>query len=230
MRYDTNKDGFVDRTEWKAGQEARFKRLDTNKDGKLSQEELFARTPGGGNSVLPTDRQVAAPVEPTSSASTPTRTASSAWPSSWPRPTATSRAATPTRTAAPTPPNAARRCSASAERKPPAAACPHMKQAACSSAAFPLSRMRDGATQAALGVHDVAEQLPGLALEALQLDRLDRIEVGRAGVDRDARQQHRHFALLEVRRLLHEVLTRQVVAAPLQRLVHQADDRVGEDV
>ena len=58
MRYDTNKDGVVDRTEWKAGQEARFKRLDANNDGKLTQDELFARTPAVGNSVLPSDRQV----------------------------------------------------------------------------------------------------------------------------------------------------------------------------
>jgi EF-hand domain pair/EF hand len=59
MRYDTNGDGFVDRAEWNAGQEARFKQLDTNNDGKLTQDELFARTPGAdrGN-VLPTDRQV----------------------------------------------------------------------------------------------------------------------------------------------------------------------------
>ena len=57
MRYDTNKDGVVDRAEWTAGQEARFKRLDTNGDGKLTQDELFARTPAVGNSVLPTDRQ-----------------------------------------------------------------------------------------------------------------------------------------------------------------------------
>jgi Ca2+-binding EF-hand superfamily protein len=57
MRYDTNKDGFVDRTEWKAAQEARFKQLDVNGDGKLTQDELFARTPAVGNSVLPTDRQ-----------------------------------------------------------------------------------------------------------------------------------------------------------------------------
>ena len=57
MRYDTNKDGVVDRAEWTAGQEARFKRLDTNGDGKLTQDELFARTPSVGNSVLPTDRQ-----------------------------------------------------------------------------------------------------------------------------------------------------------------------------
>jgi hypothetical protein len=58
MRYDTNKDGVVDRAEWKAGQEARFKQLDANGDGKLTQDELFARTPAVGNSVLPTDRQV----------------------------------------------------------------------------------------------------------------------------------------------------------------------------
>ena len=57
MRYDTNKDGAVDRSEWKTAQEARFKRLDTNNDGKLTQDELFARTPSVGNSVLPTDRQ-----------------------------------------------------------------------------------------------------------------------------------------------------------------------------
>src|SRR5262245_43808159 len=52
MRYDANKDGVVDRAEWRAGQEARFNRLDSNRDGKLTQEELFARTPASGNSVL----------------------------------------------------------------------------------------------------------------------------------------------------------------------------------
>ena len=53
MRYDTNKDGFVDRKEWNAGQEARFKALDTNHDGKLTKDELFV-----GNGVPPTDRQL----------------------------------------------------------------------------------------------------------------------------------------------------------------------------
>ena len=57
MRYDTNKDGAVDRAEWQAGQEARFRSLDSDRDGRLTQEELFARTPAQGNSVLTGDRQ-----------------------------------------------------------------------------------------------------------------------------------------------------------------------------
>jgi hypothetical protein len=58
MRYDANKDGFVDRAEWTAGQEARFKQLDADRDGKLTQDELFARTPSRGDSVVPSDQQV----------------------------------------------------------------------------------------------------------------------------------------------------------------------------
>jgi hypothetical protein len=58
MRYDTNGDGFVDRAEWNAGQEARFKQLDTDGDGRLSRDELFARTPSTGPSVLPSDAQL----------------------------------------------------------------------------------------------------------------------------------------------------------------------------
>ena len=42
MRYDTNKDGAVDRDEWNTGQEARFKRLDTNGDGFVDKAEMEA--------------------------------------------------------------------------------------------------------------------------------------------------------------------------------------------
>ena len=57
MRYDANGDGWVDHDEWNAGQEARFKELDTDHDGRLSRDELFARTPAAPGNVLPTDRQ-----------------------------------------------------------------------------------------------------------------------------------------------------------------------------
>jgi Ca2+-binding EF-hand superfamily protein len=46
MRYDTNKDGTVDRTEWNTGQQARFKELDKNGDGKISLQEF---SPDGTN-------------------------------------------------------------------------------------------------------------------------------------------------------------------------------------
>ena len=58
MRYDTNGDGFVDRAEWTAGQEARFKTLDTDRDGRLSRDELFARTPSAAGNVLPNEAQL----------------------------------------------------------------------------------------------------------------------------------------------------------------------------
>ncbi|HTR84627.1 MAG TPA: EF-hand domain-containing protein [Reyranella sp.] len=54
MRYDTNGDGFVDRAEWTAAQEARFKQLDVNNDGKLTQAELF---PTRSGNTAPSDRQ-----------------------------------------------------------------------------------------------------------------------------------------------------------------------------
>ena len=40
-----------------------------------------------------------------------------------------------------------------------------------------------------LGADDVPEQMPSLTLELLQLELLDRSKIGRAGLDRDARQQ-----------------------------------------
>ena len=94
MRYDTNKDGVVDRAEWKAGQEARFKQLDTNKRRQAHPGRAVRAHAGGRQQRAALRPPGRAAVEPTSSVSTPTRTASSPWTSSWPRPTATSRAAT----------------------------------------------------------------------------------------------------------------------------------------
>src|SRR5437879_101541 len=59
----------------------------------------------------------------------------------------------------------------------------------------------------------VADRLPGIAVELHQPHLLDRVEVGRAGVDRNARKYDRTLVIPERRRLPHDVLTRQVVAA-----------------
>src|ERR1700744_2656605 len=67
---------------------------------------------------------------------------------------------------------------------------------------------------------DLAEQVPLLALEAHHLELADRREVGRRGVDLDARQQRVGLEILQARRLLHHVLAREIVAALLQHL-HQ---------
>ena len=56
MRFDTNKDGFVDKAEWQVAQDARFLQRDADKDGKLSADEM-ARRPAGANGVLPADAQ-----------------------------------------------------------------------------------------------------------------------------------------------------------------------------
>src|SRR5258708_38919177 len=53
MRYDTNKDGWVDRAEWTAGQEGRVQPVHANGDRKLSQGERFRRTPAGGTKRAP---------------------------------------------------------------------------------------------------------------------------------------------------------------------------------
>ena len=52
----------------------------------------------------------------------------------------------------------------------------------------------------------VAEQLPGLPVEALQLHLLDRREVVRRRIELDARQQHRQLEVVKARGLLHDVL------------------------
>src|SRR5262252_3656284 len=70
------------------------------------------------------------------------------------------------------------------------------------------------------GVEELAEQHPVLAVEAAELHLLDRKEVVRARVDPDAGQQHGESEAIDARRLLHDVGSRQVVAALLQ-YVHE---------
>src|SRR5689334_15555359 len=67
-------------------------------------------------------------------------------------------------------------------------------------------------------VEQFAEAHPPPAVEALELKLLDRIEIGRTGVDLDPGQQHRDFHVLQIGRLPHHVLAREIVSALLQRL------------
>src|SRR6476660_9774493 len=86
-----------------------------------------------------------------------------------------------------------------------------------------FSRTRLGTRQALvaeLAADDVTEQLPFLALEPLHLKLIDRGEVGRRGVDRDARQQGVGRKLLQACSLLHDVFTGEVIAAHFQDLHH----------
>src|ERR1700730_6496213 len=71
------------------------------------------------------------------------------------------------------------------------------------------------ASAADVGVDDVAEAFPGLALEPHELNRGDRRKVGGAGVDLDAGQQAAEFQVFDAGRLLHDVLAREIVAAGL---------------
>src|SRR5258708_33667963 len=64
-----------------------------------------------------------------------------------------------------------------------------------------------------VAVDDVAEALPGLALEFHELNRGDRGEVGGAGIDLDAREQKAELQISDAGRLLHDVGPREIVAA-----------------
>src|ERR1700749_676640 len=71
--------------------------------------------------------------------------------------------------------------------------------------------------RALLARHQRAEPLPGLALETLHLQLLDRREIARAGLDLGAGQIDADLEV-QVRDLLHHVFTRQIVAALPQHL------------
>src|SRR5260370_7274940 len=93
-----------------------------------------------------------------------------------------------------------------------------------------LHRVRDTRVSAPdVAADDVAEQLPLLTLEPLQLKLADRGEIGWAGVDRNAGQQDFGAEILEACRLLHDVLAGEIVAALLQHLNQRLGDAVADD-
>src|SRR6266852_3378973 len=89
-----------------------------------------------------------------------------------------------------------------------------------------LHRVRDTIywrknSAADIAADDIAEQVPGLALEFHQLKLGDRGEVSGAGINFDARQQEAELQTFDAGRLLHDVLAREIVAAGLQHM-HEA--------
>ncbi len=64
-----------------------------------------------------------------------------------------------------------------------------------------------------LATDDIAEQFPTLALEFPELKLLDRSEVSRAGVDRDAGQEPFQLQTLDASGLLHDICAGKIVAA-----------------
>src|SRR5467141_1932984 len=107
------------------------------------------------------------------------------------------------------------------QKKTPAACCGGLREA-------PEDRSSDAEASATdVGVDDVAEALPGLTLESLELNSGDRGEVGGAGIDLDARKQATELKSLDAGRLLHDVLAREIVAAGLQHMLERLRDGVG---
>jgi hypothetical protein len=74
-----------------------------------------------------------------------------------------------------------------------------------------------GARSAAdISIDDVAEPLPGLALEPHHLHLRNWSEVSGRRVDLDARQETTEFEIPEAGGLLHHVLAREIIATGLQ--------------
>src|SRR5882672_11445854 len=78
-----------------------------------------------------------------------------------------------------------------------------------------------------VGADDVAEALPGFALESHELQLRERSEIGGAGVNLDAGQQAAEFKVLDARGLLHDVFAGEIVAAVLQHVHEALRDGVG---
>jgi hypothetical protein len=81
-----------------------------------------------------------------------------------------------------------------------------------------------------LALDDLAEGHPALTLEFDQLHLLDRVIIRRAGVERDAGQQHVQLHVLQALRLLQNVLARQVVAGLAQHRLQRLHGVVAVDM
>src|SRR5258705_9305120 len=73
---------------------------------------------------------------------------------------------------------------------------------------------------------DIAETDIALSLPALQLHLPQRMVVGGAGVDADARQQRRNLDIPEVVRLAHDIFAGEVTLALLEQYAQHGSDRV----
>src|SRR5713101_8600683 len=74
--------------------------------------------------------------------------------------------------------------------------------------------------------YDVTEQFPALALEFPELKLLDRSEVSRAGVDRDAGQEPFQLQILDARGLFHDIRAGKIVAALFENIDHRLSNIV----
>src|SRR5947209_6014851 len=99
----------------------------------------------------------------------------------------------------------------------------------CSFSSQPTRKAGPNGTMSAANVaaDDVAEQFPLVSLELHQLKLGDRREIGGAGVNLDARKQTTKFQIPDARRLLHDVFSREIVAALLQHIDEPLRDGVG---
>ncbi|GCC46468.1 hypothetical protein chiPu_0030537, partial [Chiloscyllium punctatum] len=73
----------------------------------------------------------------------------------------------------------------------------------------------------------LAEPQPAGPFDPLQLQLLQRVMIGRAGVDLDAGQQRRHFDISKIVRLRHDVVAAEVALALLEHDLEHLRHRVG---
>jgi hypothetical protein len=76
-------------------------------------------------------------------------------------------------------------------------------------------------------LNDLTDRHPLLAIKSMHDKLLDGPVVGRAGIQRDSRQQTRCVKVFQVSRLEHQVLAGKVIAALLQYLAKGIGPRIG---